>query len=152
MHETYRRHAGRTARGTSALITKEHARKITRFDEIFDIVDDFPKKCVAVAVPHHSAVLESVKEADARDLADAILVGDEALIRQAADEAEYELDPARIIHVPKTAVPITIAKVGKRPINPPTWINNPISIRGIARNATNSHISTSCHSFDLWWT
>jgi len=84
------------------IILKNHARKIARFDELFDIVDDFPKKRVAVAVPHHKAVLESVKEADARELADAVLVGDEALIRKAADEAEYDLDPARIVHVPKT--------------------------------------------------
>ncbi|MHC4253416.1 MAG: bifunctional enoyl-CoA hydratase/phosphate acetyltransferase [Planctomycetota bacterium] len=89
------------ARGERTLILKKHARKVTRFDELFDIVASFPKKRVAVAVPHHSAVLESVREADARNLADAILVGDEARIRRAADEAEYEVDPARIVHVPR---------------------------------------------------
>lgn len=90
------------AHGERTLIIKKHARRITRFEDLFDVVNGFPKKRVAIAAPHHSAVLESVKEADARGLAEAIFVGDGDRIRQAADEAEYRLDPARIVQVPRT--------------------------------------------------
>lgn len=90
-----------TRRGERTLIIEKHARKITRFEELFDVVDDFPRKRVSVAVPEHRSVLEAVKEAEARGLAEPILVGDRERIMKAAGEAEYELDRERIVHVPR---------------------------------------------------
>ncbi len=88
-------------RGDRTLILDEHAQRITRFEELFDAVKEFPRKRVSVAVPEHKSVLESIKAAEARDLAEPILVGDRERIMKAAGEAEYDLDPARIVHVPR---------------------------------------------------
>jgi phosphate butyryltransferase len=86
---------------TRTMIIDKHARTITRFDELLLAVKDFPRRTLAVASPEHSSVIESIRDAEKNDLADALLVGDRDLIRAAADEAEYELDPARVVHVPK---------------------------------------------------
>ncbi len=88
-------------RGERTLILEEHAQRILRFEELFDAVKEFPRKRVSVAVPEHKSVLESIKAAEAQDLAEPLLVGDRERILKAADEAEYDLDPARIIHVPR---------------------------------------------------
>lgn len=81
-----------------------HAKRITSFEDIFDVVDDFPRKRLAVAVAEHVSVLEAIRNAEARGLVDAILVGDRAKITQAADEVGYELAPERVVHVPRPTV------------------------------------------------
>ena len=54
------------------------------FDDLLKQVADCPKKTVAVACAHDDAVLEAVKAAKERGIADAILVGDESKIRTIA--------------------------------------------------------------------
>ena len=57
---------------------KEEDRKMKQgFDSIMERVKKCAKKTVSVSVAQDSAVLEAVKEAKARGIADAILVGDE---------------------------------------------------------------------------
>ena len=83
------------------MIIEKHARKITRLDQLFEAVKDFPRRTLSVSVPHRAVVLEAVKEAEEKDLADALLVGDKDLIMAAAASAAYEVDEARIVHVPR---------------------------------------------------
>ncbi len=70
------------------------------FDEIISKVKECGKKTVAVSVAQDSAVLEAVREAKARGIADAILVGDETKIREIAASIDMTLDGYEIIHEP----------------------------------------------------
>lgn len=70
------------------------------FDDIMAKVKQCGKKTVSVSVAQDSAVLEAVKEAKARGIADAILVGDEAKIREVADSIDMDLSGYEIIHEP----------------------------------------------------
>ena len=69
------------------------------FDELVAKVNDFEVKKVAVAVAQDSAVLEAVKAAKERKIADAILVGDKDKIKEVADELGMDLAGFEIIHV-----------------------------------------------------
>ena len=69
--------------------------KKMNFDDIVAKVKECGKKTVAVSVAQDSAVLEAVHEAKRLGIADAILVGDEAKIREIAaglnmDLSDYE--------------------------------------------------------------
>ena len=70
------------------------------FDEIVAKVKECGKKVVAVSVAQDEAVLEAVKEAKARGIADAILVGDEAKIREIAASINMDLEGFEIIDEP----------------------------------------------------
>ena len=61
------------------------------FDDVIAKVQKCGKKIVSVSVAQDSAVLEAVKEAKARGIADAILVGDEAKIRDVAASIDMDL-------------------------------------------------------------
>ena len=74
-----------------------------RFDDIIAKVGQCGKKTVAVAAAQDSAVLEAVKEAKARGIADAILVGDEAKIREIAASMDMDLSEYEIINEPDMA-------------------------------------------------
>lgn len=71
-----------------------------KFDDIVAKVQECGMKKVAVSVAQDSAVLEAVKEAKARGIADAILVGDEPKIREIAADLHMDLDGFEIIHEP----------------------------------------------------
>ncbi len=70
------------------------------FDELVKKVKECEKKTVAVSVAQDSAVLEAVKEAKAQGIADAILVGDEAKIREIAATIDMNVDEFEIINEP----------------------------------------------------
>ncbi len=70
------------------------------FDEIISKVKECGKKTVAVSVAQDSAVLEAIKEAKAKGIADAILVGDEAKIREIAASIDMDLEGYEIIDEP----------------------------------------------------
>ena len=70
------------------------------FDEIISKVKECGKKTVAVSVAQDSAVLEAVQAAKERGIADAILVGDEAQIREIADSIGMDLTGFEIINEP----------------------------------------------------
>jgi len=70
------------------------------FDELISKVKECGKKTVAVSVAQDSAVLEAVQAAKERGIADAILVGDEAKIREIAASINMSLDGFEIIDEP----------------------------------------------------
>ena len=70
------------------------------FDDVVARVQKCGRKTVAVSVAQDSAVLEAVKEAAARGIADAILVGDEAKIREIAASINMDLSGYEIIDEP----------------------------------------------------
>jgi len=73
---------------------------ITNFDGLISKVKECSKKTLAVAVAQDDAVLEAVSAARERGIADAILVGDEAKIREIAASINVDLEGFRIIHEP----------------------------------------------------
>lgn len=69
------------------------------FSDLIAKVGECGMKKVAVAVAQDSAVLEAVKAAKERKIADAILVGDEAKIKEIAAELNIDLSDFEIINV-----------------------------------------------------
>ena len=67
------------------------------FDELLKKIDTISKKKVSVAVAQDKAVLEAVKAAKERNIADAILVGDEDEIRKIGAELNMNMDEYEII-------------------------------------------------------
>ena len=74
--------------------------KKMNFDDIVAKVKECGKKTVAVSVAQDSAVLEAVHEAKRLGIADAILVGDEAKIREIAAGLNIDLSDYEIINEP----------------------------------------------------
>lgn len=70
------------------------------FDELIAKVKECGKKTVAVSVAQDSAVLEAVSEAKKQGIAEAILVGDEAKIREIAASINVDLAGFEIINEP----------------------------------------------------
>lgn len=75
---------------------------IKSFEEIIEKVGRCEMKKVAVSVAQDSAVLEAVAAAKERGIADAVLVGDEAKIREIAASVNVNLDGFEIINEPDT--------------------------------------------------
>lgn len=74
--------------------------KMTKsFDDLLERVAECPVKKVAVACAQDDAVLEAVKAAKERGIADAILVGDEEKIRTIARVLKMDLKNYEIINV-----------------------------------------------------
>ncbi len=69
------------------------------FSELLQKLEEIPMKKVAVAVAQDSAVLEAVREAKNRNIADAILVGDEGKIRAIAKDINVDIDDFEIVNV-----------------------------------------------------
>ena len=72
------------------------------FDDLLAAVSECPMKKVAVACAQDDAVLEAVKAAKERGIADAILVGDEEKIRTIANVMKMDLADFQIIDVKDT--------------------------------------------------
>lgn len=70
------------------------------FEQVISKVKTYSMKKIAVAAAQDSAVLEAVREAKAQGIADAVLVGDEAKIREIAASIGMELEGYRIIDEP----------------------------------------------------
>lgn len=70
------------------------------FDDIISKVNEYGMKKVAVAAAQDAAVLEAVQEAKKRGIADAILVGDEAKMREIASSIGMNLTDYEIIDEP----------------------------------------------------
>lgn len=82
------------------------------FDELLSKVSACDKKIVSVAAAQDKAVLEAVKAAKERGIADAILVGDEAKIREIASELNMDLSDYEIINEPDiVAASLTAVKL-----------------------------------------
>lgn len=70
------------------------------FDGLISKVKEVEMKTVAVAVAEDDAVLEAVQAAKERGIANAILVGDEAKIREIGASLNMNMDDFRIINEP----------------------------------------------------
>ena len=70
------------------------------FDDLLKRVSECSRKKVAVAVAEDEPVLEAVKAAKEQGIADAILVGDEAKIREIADKLNMDLSGYEVINEP----------------------------------------------------
>lgn len=70
------------------------------FEQVISKVKSYSMKKIAVAAAQDSAVLEAVREAKAQGIADAVLVGDEAKIREIAASLDMDLTDYRIIDEP----------------------------------------------------
>ena len=79
---------------------KEQREMKKGFDEIISKVNECEMKKVAVSVAQDSAVLEAVREAKKRGIADAVLVGDEAKIREVAASIGMNVDEFQIVDEP----------------------------------------------------
>ncbi len=82
------------------------------FSELLSKVSECDKKIVSVAAAQDKAVLEAVKAAKERGIADAILVGDEPKIREIAAELQMDLTGYEIINEPDiVAASLTAVKL-----------------------------------------
>ena len=70
------------------------------FDDIISKISECGTKTVAVAVAQDSAVLEAVQAAKERNIANAILVGDEAKIKEIAASLNIDVSGFEIINEP----------------------------------------------------
>ena len=70
------------------------------FDDLLAKVSQCSIKKVSVAVAQDAPILEAVKAAKEKGIADAILVGDEAKIREVADQIGMDLTGYEIINEP----------------------------------------------------
>ena len=70
------------------------------FDDLFAKLKEVEKKKLSVAVAQDKPVLEALKEATKRGIVDAVLVGDEAEIKNIAAEIDLDLDNFEIVNEP----------------------------------------------------
>lgn len=70
------------------------------FDDLMERVKKGEKKTVSVAVAQDEPVLEAVKAAKERGIAEAILVGDKYKIREMAVKIDMDLNQFEVIHEP----------------------------------------------------
>ena len=70
------------------------------FDDLLKKVGTLSKKKVAVAVAQDEPVLEAIKAVKERGIADAILVGDESLIKELANKIDMDLSLFEIVNEP----------------------------------------------------
>lgn len=68
------------------------------FDDLLSKVKECKRKKLAVAVAQDKPVLEAVKEAKEKGIADAILVGDKDKIKEVAAEIDMDLTQYEILH------------------------------------------------------
>ncbi|MDP4088825.1 MAG: phosphate butyryltransferase [Bacillota bacterium] len=73
---------------------------VKNFDDVILKVRSGQIKKVAVAVAQDEPVLEAVKSAKEQGIAEAVLVGDEAAIKEIADRIDMDLSKFEIIHEP----------------------------------------------------
>ena len=78
-------------------MNKEGKKMSKTFAELISKIDQTKMKKVAVAVAQDSAVIEAVRAAKDRKIADAILVGDEAKIKAIAKEINIDISDFEII-------------------------------------------------------
>ncbi|MDZ4957002.1 phosphate butyryltransferase, partial [Clostridium perfringens] len=68
------------------------------FDDLLQKINGCAKKKVAVAVAQDEPVLEAVKAAKERGIADAILVGDSIKIKEIADKIDMDLSQFEVVN------------------------------------------------------
>jgi len=108
---------------------------MTNFDELLTFVNEFPVRKVAVAVAQDAMAIEAVYEARMKNIADAVLVGDETEIKSLAQTAGVSLEGFRIVdeHDPIRAVLIAVDMVttGEADILMKGYIHTDDFLRGV---------------------
>jgi phosphotransacetylase len=74
---------------------------IRTFDALLEAAKVKGPKKVAVAAGHQSEVMLASLDAEAVGLAEVILVGDSAMIRQIAAEESFDISRMEVIHQPE---------------------------------------------------
>lgn len=82
---------------------------ITNFDQMLEEVSSRPRKSVAIAVAHDQTIIEAAAEANRRDIATPVLVGDEEYIEQLAAESSIPLDGMHIVDEPNELQAVRLA-------------------------------------------
>jgi len=82
---------------------------MNNFDELLAVVEAHPLRKVAVAVAEDVTIVSALAEARRRNIAEAILVGDEGAIRDAASQADAALDGMEIVHEPNPLAAVATA-------------------------------------------
>ena len=96
------------------------------FEALLRLVAKHPVRRVAVAVAQDPSVIQAVEEARKRDIAEAVLVGDEGEIAEAAESVGVSLDEFRVMHEadPLAAVERAVSMVSSGGIGgTPVWKN-----------------------------
>jgi phosphate butyryltransferase len=94
---------------SSQLLLPEVLRVLSSLDDILAAIKDVPRQTVAVAVAESASVLEAVKDAQLRDIADPLLVGDAAMIRELAPQVGLSLEGVEVVDEPDDLKAATIA-------------------------------------------
>jgi len=121
------------------------------FDTLLSLVEKHPVRKVAVAVAQDSSVIEAVDEAKKRDIARAVLIGDEHEIREEAESAGVSLDGHEIVHEPDAikavAAAVKMVSSGDADILMKGYIHTDDFLRGVLNkeyglrtNAIMSHV------------
>jgi len=76
--------------------------KMKDFDALLKLVEKHPLRKVAVAVAEDPSVIEAIGQARKRSIAEAVLVGNERKIRDAAKAANISLDGTPIVNEPES--------------------------------------------------
>jgi len=87
---------------------------LTTLDQVLEAVRDNPRQTVAVAAAASGSALEAVRDARERDLADALLIGDQGKIETLAAEVGLDLAGMQVVHAPDD---LTAARVACRAVH-----------------------------------
>jgi len=105
------------------------------FDALVRLVEKHPVRKVAVAVAQDVSVIRAVHEAKTRGMAEAVLVGDETRIREAAESAGVPLEGTAIVNEPETihavAAAVRMVSSGDADILMKGYVHTDDFLRGI---------------------
>lgn len=105
------------------------------FDELLEAVKPRPRRKVAVAVAQDRTVIAAAIEARQRDIAEAVLVGDDKQIRQIADEAGIRLDDTPVVDeadpIRAVAAAVRMVSAGQADILMKGYVHTDDFLRGV---------------------
>ncbi|MFH0962907.1 MAG: bifunctional enoyl-CoA hydratase/phosphate acetyltransferase [Planctomycetota bacterium] len=105
------------------------------FDTLLELVEKHPVRKVAVAVGQDPSVIAAVEEARKRSIADAVLVGDEEKIREAAHDVGASLEGTKITHeadpIHAVAAAVRLVSSGEADILMKGYIHTDDFLRGV---------------------
>ena len=124
------------------------------FESIIGKVKECEMKTVAVAAAQDDAVLAAVKEAKEKGIANAILVGDEAKIREIAAEMGMNLDDGyEIINEPDlnqaALTAVKLAHDGKADMYMKGLVDSKTFLKSVFQSSTPSNISAGCFNMNI---
>ncbi len=126
--------AGGALKKSRKTIWRERPR-ISKLDDILEVIDDYPVRRVAVACAEDAAVLEAVVQAREKGVAEYLLIGDQAEILRQAESAGVEIERARVEHQPDplkaAALAVKLAREGEADIVMKGYIHTDDFLRAI---------------------